>query len=170
MQPACPSGTGVADAASTKVDPNGSEPAAPFADRTEADAALEGWIQAHERVLQVLTAYMARGSSNRCAWPGMNTTTAKPTPKRKMSSAPHCSSETRAPKPKETEMIDKHPVTPRRGGEKTLPMDRPARQAGVQVRERSGIWEVKLNGKFRGDYHRKEHALAAAALHKSPPR
>lgn len=76
----------------------------------------------------------------------------------------------RAPKPKETEMIDKHPVTPRRGGEKTLPMDRPAPQAGVQVRERSGIWEVKFDGKFRGDYDRKEHALAAAALHELSPR
>lgn len=33
----------------------------------------------------------------------------------------------------------------------------------VQVRERSGIWEVKVDGKFRGDYRQKEHALAAAA-------
>ena len=25
-------------------------------------------------------------------------------------------------------------------------------------------WEVKVDGVFRGDYHKKEHALAAAAL------
>jgi hypothetical protein len=34
----------------------------------------------------------------------------------------------------------------------------------VQLRERNGIWEVKVDGAFRGDYHRKEHAIAAAAL------
>lgn len=36
----------------------------------------------------------------------------------------------------------------------------------VQVRERNGIWEVKVDGAFRGDYHQREHAVAAAALHK----
>jgi hypothetical protein len=41
--------------------------------------------------------------------------------------------------------------------------------ARVQVRERSGIWEVRADGKFRGDYHQKEHALAAAALLKLSP-
>lgn len=45
-------------------------------------------------------------------------------------------------------------------------MDRPAQRGGVEVRERNGIWEVQVDGKFRGDYHQKEHALAAAALHK----
>ncbi|ETX26767.1 hypothetical protein RISW2_19365, partial [Roseivivax isoporae LMG 25204] len=39
-------------------------------------------------------------------------------------------------------------------------------QDRVQVRERSGIWEVQVDGEFRGDYHQKEHAIAAAALHK----
>jgi hypothetical protein len=29
---------------------------------------------------------------------------------------------------------------------------------------------VRVDGKFRGDYHQKEHALAAAALHKLSPR
>lgn len=43
-------------------------------------------------------------------------------------------------------------------------MDRPDR---VQIRERSGIWEVKVDGKFHGDYHQEEHAVAAAALVKS---
>ena len=41
-----------------------------------------------------------------------------------------------------------------------------AQLAGAQVRERNGIWEVRVDGRFRGDYHQKEHALAAAALHK----
>lgn len=41
--------------------------------------------------------------------------------------------------------------------------ERPAQQGGVQVRERNGIWEVRDHGVFRGDYHQKEHALAAAA-------
>ncbi|WP_299793777.1 hypothetical protein [uncultured Marivita sp.] len=49
-------------------------------------------------------------------------------------------------------------------------MNRPARRGGVQVRERSGIWEVQVNGKLRCDYHQKEHALAAAALHRLSPR
>jgi hypothetical protein len=44
---------------------------------------------------------------------------------------------------------------------------RPAFQPDrVQLKERSGIWEVRVDGVFRGDYQRKEHALAAAALAK----
>lgn len=34
----------------------------------------------------------------------------------------------------------------------------------VQVRERSGVWEVKVDGVFKGDYDRQDRALAAAAL------
>ena len=34
----------------------------------------------------------------------------------------------------------------------------------VQIKERGGIWEVRVDGVFRGDYQLKEHALAAAAL------
>lgn len=34
----------------------------------------------------------------------------------------------------------------------------------VQLKERGGIWEIRVDGVFRGDYHLKEHALAAAAL------
>jgi hypothetical protein len=33
----------------------------------------------------------------------------------------------------------------------------------VQIKQRGGIWEVRVDGVFRGDYHLKEHALAAAA-------
>lgn len=34
----------------------------------------------------------------------------------------------------------------------------------VRVRERNGIWEVKVDDVFHGDYHDKGNALAAAAL------
>jgi hypothetical protein len=74
--------------------------------------------------------------------------------------------EVRAPKRKEPDVTDKQPVSPRSRGEQGYSTDRPAQRGGVQVRERSGIWEVQVDGKFRGDYHQKEHALAAAALHK----
>jgi hypothetical protein len=34
----------------------------------------------------------------------------------------------------------------------------------VQVRERNGIWEVRVDGAFLGNYHQSEHAKTAAAL------
>lgn len=74
--------------------------------------------------------------------------------------------EVRAPKVKEPDVFDKQPVLPRSKTERESSTDHPTRRNGVQVRERNGIWEVRVNGTFRGDYHRKEHALAAAALHK----
>jgi hypothetical protein len=37
-----------------------------------------------------------------------------------------------------------------------------AQSDGVQIRDRNGVWEVKVDGVFRGDYHQKEHAIAAA--------
>lgn len=41
----------------------------------------------------------------------------------------------------------------------------PAIQPGrVQLKERNGIWEVRMDGVFRGDFHKKEHALAVMAL------
>ncbi|MEW5424569.1 hypothetical protein [Amorphus sp. 3PC139-8] len=36
----------------------------------------------------------------------------------------------------------------------------------VQLKERGGIWEVRVDGAFQGDYRLKDHALAAAALAK----
>jgi hypothetical protein len=42
-----------------------------------------------------------------------------------------------------------------------LPVVRPER---VKVIARNGVWEVKVDGAFLGDYHLKEQALAAAAL------
>lgn len=43
------------------------------------------------------------------------------------------------------------------------PVGQPER---VQLMERGGIWELRVDGAFWGDYHFKEHALAAAALAK----
>lgn len=34
----------------------------------------------------------------------------------------------------------------------------------VQTSERNGIWRVTVDGVFRGDYHKREHAETAAAL------
>ncbi|AUQ57608.1 hypothetical protein PhaeoP30_00666 [Phaeobacter inhibens] len=42
---------------------------------------------------------------------------------------------------------------------------RPTAQAErVRVRARNGVWEVKVDGLFHGDYHDQGNALAAAAL------
>lgn len=70
----------------------------------------------------------------------------------------------RAPKAKEPDMTAKQPVSPKSRTEQASSLDRRAQRGGVQVRERNGIWEVTADGKFRGDYHQKEHAVAAAAL------
>lgn len=64
-------------------------------------------------------------------------------------------------------MTNRQPVRPgSRLGQDSSSKNLPAQGGGVQVRERNGIWEVQVDGKFRGDYLQKEHALAAAALHK----
>ncbi|MCR9147095.1 MAG: hypothetical protein NXH74_07820 [Rhodobacteraceae bacterium] len=67
-------------------------------------------------------------------------------------------------------MTNMKPVLPKSKGAQYSSMNRPAQRGGVQVRERNGIWQVQVDGKFRGDYHQREHALAAAALHKLSPR
>ncbi|RDC68534.1 hypothetical protein DLJ49_19675 [Rhodovulum sp. 12E13] len=133
---------------------------------------------AHERVLQALIAYMARTEPRFIDH--LRERFVEP-----MSMARHehdhretddyaeefiravmLLGEVRAPKPKETDVTDKQTVLPGNKGEEGSSMDRSAQRGGVEVRERSGIWEVRVDGKFRGDYHQKEHALAAAALHK----
>jgi hypothetical protein len=48
----------------------------------------------------------------------------------------------------------------------TAPLDPPARDERVKVRERSGVWTVTVDGVFKGDYHREGPARAAAALAK----
>ena len=75
-----------------------------------------------------------------------------------------------APKAKEPKMTNMKPVPLKSKGEQGSSMNRPPQRGGSEVRERNGIWEVRVDGKFRGDYHQKEHALAAAALHKLSPR
>jgi hypothetical protein len=139
---------------------------------------LERRVLAHERVLQALIAYMARTEPRFVDH--LRERFVEP-----MSMARHehdhretdeyaeefiravmLLGEVRAPKSKEPDMADKQPVPPRSKGKKEPYLDRPAQRGGVEVRERNGIWEVRVDGKFRGDYHQKEHAVAAAALHK----
>ena len=40
----------------------------------------------------------------------------------------------------------------------------PVRRERVQIRQINGIWEVKVDNVFHGDYHQKEQAMTAAAL------
>lgn len=42
-------------------------------------------------------------------------------------------------------------------------------RGGLQVRHYHGIWQVRVDGVFHGDYHREEHARAAAALLRTSP-
>lgn len=57
-----------------------------------------------------------------------------------------------------------HPGTPTPDPEQPAPSDlRPDR---VQMKERGGLWEIKVDGAFWGDYRTKEQALAAVALAK----
>ncbi|MCW3784637.1 hypothetical protein [Defluviimonas salinarum] len=147
--------------------------------RTAAETTdLERRVLAHERILQALIAYMARTEPRFIDH--LRERFVEP-----MSMARHehdhretddyaeefiravmLLGEERAPNAKEPEMTDKQPEQPKSRGEKGSFMDRPAQRGGVQVRERNGIWEVQVDGKFLGDYHQQEHALAAAALHK----
>lgn len=137
---------------------------------------LERRVLAHERVLQSLIAYMARTEPRFIDH--LQGTFVEPM---SMTQDEHDHRETddyaeefiravmllgevRTPDSKEPNVSDKQPVPPGRKGEKMASMDQQAQQGGVQVRERNGIWDVKVDGKFHGDYHRKEHALAAAAL------
>lgn len=74
----------------------------------------------------------------------------------------------RTPRDKESTVTDEQRGSPK-GRERESPfVERPAPIDRVQLRRRSGIWEVKVDGKFRGDDHQKEHALAAAALLRGP--
>jgi len=140
---------------------------------------LERRVLAHERILQALIAYMA--STEPRFVDHLRERFVEP-----MSMARHehdhretddyveefiravmLLGEARAPKSKKPDLAL---VPSRSKGEKGSSMDRSAQQGGVEVRERNGIWEVQVDGKFRRDYHQKEHALAAAALHKLSPR
>ncbi|WP_412507164.1 hypothetical protein [Roseovarius sp. SYSU LYC5161] len=139
---------------------------------------LERRVLAHERVLQALIAYMARTEPR-----FIDHLRERFVEPMRMVKHEHDHRETddyaeefiravmllgevRAPKSKEPDMTDKQPVPPRSEGKQESYKDWPAQRGGVEVRERNGIWEVRVDGKFRGDYHQRENALAAAALHK----
>ena len=137
---------------------------------------LERRVLAHEKVLQALIAYMARTEPRFIDH--LRERFVEP-----MSMARHehdhretndhaeefiravmLLGEVRAPKAKVPDVTDKQAVPPRYRAEQGSSTHRPAQRGGVQVRERNGVWEVQVDGKFHGDYHQKEHALAAAAL------
>ena len=143
---------------------------------------LERRVLAHQKVLQALIAYMARTDSR-----FIDHLRERFVEPMRMARHEHDHRDTddyaeefiravmllgdvRAPVTKEPEVTDKHPVPPKSGGGQGSSTNEPSQGGGVQVRERNGIWEVRVDGKFRGDYHQKEHALAAAALHRLSPR
>lgn len=67
----------------------------------------------------------------------------------------------RSTKINETAATEKPPIFEQdKGPARSVLSPRPDR---VQVRQRSGIWEVKVDGAFRGDYRRREQAMTAAA-------
>ena len=139
---------------------------------------LERRVLAHEKVLQALIAYMARTEPRfvdhlreRFVEP-LNMTRHEHDYREtddyaeEFIRAVMLLGEARALQIKEPKVIDKQPALPKAQGRPGPYQERFARRDRVQVCERNGIWEVKVDGKFRGDYHQKEHALAAAALHK----
>jgi hypothetical protein len=151
-------------------------PAASLSKTSPEATDLERRVLAHERVLQSLIAYMARTEPRfidhlreRFVEP-MSMTRHEHGHREtddyaeEFIRAVMLLGEVRAPESKEPDVTDKQPAPPINKGEKGSSLDRQARQGGVQVRERNGIWEVRVDGKFLGHYHQKEHALAAAAL------
>lgn len=143
---------------------------------------LERRVLAHEKVLQALIAFMARSEPRLIdhlierfvELPGIARReddphgTADCTEEFIRAAMPL--EEVRATEAEEPEMTNMKFVPPKEMGERENPMNQPAPRDGVQVRQRHGIWEVRVDGKFRGDYHQQEHALAAAALHRLSPR
>ncbi len=139
---------------------------------------LERRVLAHERVLQALIAFMARTEPRFVEH--LRERFVEPM---RMVRHEHDHRETddyaeefiravmllgeaRAPNAKEPEMTNMKSGPQNIRGGKGSSVNRAAQRGRVQVRKRNGIWEVQVDGKFRGDYHQKEHALAAAALHK----
>lgn len=139
---------------------------------------LERRVLAHERVLQALIAYMARTEPRfidhlreRFVEPMKSTQREHDYREtnhyaEEFIQAVILLGEVRAPKAKDPDMTVKQPVPPKSSRGQGLSVNRPTHRDWVQVRERNGIWEVKADGKFIGDYHQREHALAAAALFK----
>lgn len=63
-----------------------------------------------------------------------------------------------------TESKGEAPRSPQEQGLQTRPFEQSGRLDRVQIKERGGIWEVKVDGAFHGDYREKEQAVAAMAL------
>ncbi|WP_435259944.1 hypothetical protein ACSBLW_09375 [Thioclava sp. FR2] len=139
---------------------------------------LERRVLAHERILQALIAYMARTEPRfvdhlreRFVEP-MRLTQHEHDYREtddyaeEFIRAVMLLGEARAPFVKEPDITGNQPVPLNSTGEQGASKNRPPQCGEVRVRERNGIWEVQVDGEFHGDYHKKEHALAAAALHK----
>lgn len=137
---------------------------------------LEELVLANQKVLRALIAYIARRDP--CFLDHLRETFVEPrnTARRKQAygdsddyaeefiRAVMFLGEARAPWPWEPDEPVEQPRPPELRGWQGLSGDRHAVADRVQVGERNGTWAVKVDGVFRGDYHQKEHALAAAAL------
>ncbi|MFD2855014.1 hypothetical protein [Seohaeicola zhoushanensis] len=137
---------------------------------------LERRVLAHERILQALIAYIARSEPR-----FVDHLKERFVEPMKMSRHEHdyretddyaeefmraviLLGETRAPQPKPLDMPVEQPAPTQGEGGRKPSAEQMVQRDRVQMRERSGIWEVKLDGKFYGDFLQKEPAIAAAAL------
>lgn len=153
-----------------------------FASLAAETTDLERRVLAHERILQALIAYMSRTEPHFVAHLRERFVEPMKTNQREhdyRETADYAEEfiravmllgEVRAPAASGPDMTDKQTAPPKSREENQSSLNLRAQRDGVQVRERNGIWEVQVDGKFCGDYHQKEHALAAAALHKLSPR
>lgn len=137
---------------------------------------LERRVLAHERILQALIAYMARTEPR-----FIDHLRERFVEPMQMARHEHDHRETddyaeefiravmllgeaRAPRQKDSKVTGEHPRSRRGTGGNGPSSSHEAQRERVEVHERNGIWKVKVDGRFRGDYHHKEPALAAAAL------
>ena len=137
---------------------------------------LERRVLAHERVLQALIAYMSRTEPRfvdhlRERFVEPMTTVRREHDYRgsedyaeEFIRAVMHLGEARAPQPSEPKIASEQAQLLRDRELLGRSTERLAQPDRVQVKERNGIWVVKVDGSFHGEYHRKEHALAAAAL------
>ncbi|MCM2561270.1 hypothetical protein M8756_00540 [Lutimaribacter sp. EGI FJ00015] len=142
---------------------------------------LERRVLAHERILQALIAYMARTEPR-----FINHLKERFVEPMNMVQHEHDHRETddyaeafireimlldepSATRPNEPKVTGEA-FGPAQGAEVSSgPTEDPSAQPDrVRVIERNGIWEVRDDDTFRGDFHQKEHALAAAALLRLP--
>lgn len=139
---------------------------------------LERRVLAHERVLQALIAYMARTEPRfidhlreRFVEPMRmarheNDYRETDDYAQEFIGAIVLLAEVDTPIEKRVSMTETYPPPSTQKDEKFSSTGQSSQEDRVQLRERNGIWEVIVDGKFRGDYYLKEHAVAAAALHK----